>query len=380
MYVVVGEEQGVPRTALRGTVQNDVLKEYIARGTYIYPPNPSLRLVTDVFRFVREAGMPFNPISVSGYHMREAGATAVQEVAFTFADAIEYLDRARAAGLDPAAVAEQLSFFFAAHNDLFEEVAKFRAARRLWARLVRERYGGGDAACRLRFHTQTGGSTLTAQQPLTNVVRVAVQALAATLGGTQSLHTNSHDEALALPTTEAARLALRTQQVLAYESGVAQTADPLGGSHYVEYLTDEIEQRARGMLDEVARGGGAAAAIARGDFQDAIARSAYAQQRAIEAGEQVVVGVNRFTIDEPPPAIPAPDYSALARAQVDRVRQVRQQRQQPPWRHALAALAEAARGTAPLLPPIIEAVRARATVGEISGVMRDVWGEYRPNA
>ncbi len=380
MYVVAGEEQGVPPTALRGTVQNDVLKEYIARGTYIYPPEPSLRLVTDVFRFVADAGMPFNPISVSGYHMREAGATAVQEVAFTLADAIEYLDRAQAAGLDPAAVAEQMSFFFAAHNDLFEEVAKFRAARRLWAHLVRERYGGGDAACRLRFHTQTGGSTLTAQQPLTNVVRVTVQALAAVLGGTQSLHTNSYDEALALPTAEAARLALRTQQVLAYESGSAQTADPLGGSHYVEALTDEIERRVGALLAEVERGGGAAAGIARGYFQDAIARSAYAQQRAIEANEEVVVGVNRFTIDEPPPAIPAPDYSALARAQIGRVRQVRERREPRRWRQGLEALAATARGADPLMPPIIEAVRARATVGEISGVLRAVWGEYRPTA
>jgi methylmalonyl-CoA mutase N-terminal domain/subunit len=380
MYVVAGEEQGVPPTALRGTVQNDVLKEYIARGTYIYPPEPSLRLVTDVFRFVAATGMPFNPISVSGYHMREAGATAVQEVAFTFADAIEYLDRAQAAGLDPAAVAEQLSFFFAAHNDLFEEVAKFRAARRLWAHIVRQRYGGGDAACRLRFHTQTGGSTLTAQQPLTNVVRVTVQALAAVLGGTQSLHTNSYDEALALPTTEAARLALRTQQVLAYESGTAQTADPLGGSHYVEALTDEIERRVTLLLAEVERGGGAAAGIARGYFQDAIARSAYAQQRAIEANEQVVVGVNRFTIDEPPPVIPAPDYSALARAQIARVRQVRERREPLRWRQGLEALAAAARGAGPLMPHIVEAVRARATVGEISGVLRAVWGEYRPTA
>jgi methylmalonyl-CoA mutase N-terminal domain/subunit len=379
MYVVVGEEQGIPRTALRGTVQNDVLKEYIARGTYIYPPAPSLRLITDVFRFVADAGMPFNPISVSGYHMREAGATAVQEVAFTFADAIEYLDRAKATGLDPVAVAEQLSFFFAAHNDLFEEAAKFRAARRLWARIVRERYGGGDAACRLRFHAQTGGSTLTAQQPLTNVVRVTVQALAATLGGTQSLHTNAYDEALALPTAEAARLALRTQQVLACESGVAQTADPLGGSHYVESLTDEIERRVQALLDEVARAGGAAAGIARGYFQDAIARSAYAQQRAIEGGDRIVVGVNRFAVDEPPPVIPAPDYTALAEAQIARVRAVRQRRDAERWRRSLADVTAAARGAEPLVPSIVVAVRARATVGEISDALRAVWGEYHPN-
>jgi methylmalonyl-CoA mutase N-terminal domain/subunit len=378
MYLVIGEEQGVPPPSLRGTIQNDVLKEYAARGTYIYPPEPSLRLITDIFRFVAEARMPFNPISVSGYHMREAGATAVQEVAFTLANAIEYLDHARAAGLDPAAVAGQLTFFFAAHNDLFEEAAKFRAARRLWATVVRERYGGNDEQCRLRFHTQTGGSTLTAQQPLDNIVRVTVQALAATLGGTQSLHTNSYDEALALPSAEAATLALRTQQVLAHESGVTQTVDPLGGSHYVEALTDEIERRARVLLTEVERGGGAAAAIARGAFQEAIARSAYAYQRAVEAGETVIVGVNRFADEEPPPVIPVPDYSALARQQIARVRTARAERHERPWRASLDRLVEAARGPTPLMPCIIDAVRARATVGEISDTLRDVWGVFRP--
>jgi methylmalonyl-CoA mutase N-terminal domain/subunit len=377
MYVVVGEEHGVPRTRLRGTVQNDVLKEYMARGTYIYPPEPSLRLVTDVFRFVAAEGMPFNPISVSGYHIREAGATAVQEVAYTLADAVEYLDHARAAGLDPAAVAGQMSFFFAAHNDLFEEVAKFRAARRLWARIVRERYGGTDDQCRLRFHTQTGGSTLTAQQPLTNVVRVAVQALAASLGGTQSLHTNGFDEALALPSAGAATLALRTQQILAHESGVAQTADPLGGSYYVEHLTDEIERRARGLLDEIARGGGAAAAIARGELQDAIARSAYEYQRAVESGRAVVVGVNRYTEEATPPPLATPDYTELARRQVERVRQARQRRRERQWREALDALRDASRSSEPLMPSIIAAVKARATVGEISDTLREVWGEHR---
>ena len=379
MYVVVGEQEGVPPTQLRGTIQNDILKEYAARGTYIYPPEPSLRLITDTFRYVADEGMPFNPISVSGYHMREAGATAVQEVAFTFANGVEYLDRARAAGLDPSAVAERISFFFAAHNDLFEEAAKFRAARRLWARIVRERYQGSDAACRLRFHTQTGGSTLTAQQPLTNVVRVAVQALAATLGGTQSLHTNAYDEALALPTAESATLALRTQQVLAHESGVALTADPLGGSHYVEALTDRIEVEARALLAQIERGGGAAAAIARGDFQEAIHRSAYAYQRAVESGETVVVGVNRFTEEESPPAIPAPDYRELEARQVGQVRQARRQRQEGWWRQSLDALAQAARGTEPLMPPILAAVRAGATVGEISDTLRGVWGVYRPH-
>jgi methylmalonyl-CoA mutase N-terminal domain/subunit len=377
MYVVVGEEHGVPRTRLRGTVQNDVLKEYMARGTYIYPPEPSLRLVTDVFRFVAAEGMPFNPISVSGYHIREAGATAVQEVAYTLADAVEYLDHARAAGLDPAAVAGQMSFFFAAHNDLFEEVAKFRAARRLWARIVRERYGGTDDQCRLRFHTQTGGSTLTAQQPLTNVVRVAVQALAASLGGTQSLHTNGFDEALALPSAGAATLALRTQQILAHESGVAQTADPLGGSYYVEHLTDEIERRARGLLDEIARGGGAAAAIARGELQDAIARSAWQYQQAVETGEAVVVGVNRYSDDGVAPLVVAPDYTGLAKKQIARVRQQRQEREERQWREALDALRDASRSSEPLMPSIIAAVKARATVGEISDTLREVWGEHR---
>jgi methylmalonyl-CoA mutase N-terminal domain/subunit len=380
MYVVVAEEQGVGRERLRGTVQNDVLKEYIARGTYIYPPGPSLRLITDVFRFVADEGMSVNPISVSGYHMREAGCTAVQEVAFTFANGLEYLDHAAAAGLDVNAIARRMSFFFAAHNDLFEEVAKFRAARRLWARLLRDRYDADDQACRLRFHTQTGGSTLTAQQPMTNVVRVAVQALAATLGGTQSLHTNAYDEALALPAAESARLALRTQQVLAHESGVAQTADPLGGSYYVEALTGEIESLALGLLDEVDELGGAARAIEAGYFQDAIARAAYEHQRAVEQGDRVVVGVNRFTVDEPPPAIQAPDYSALAERQHARVQAVRQERDQPACDAALDALTEAATGDGALMPPILDAVRARATVGEISDVLREAWGTFQRRA
>ncbi len=383
MYIVMAEERGVPRAALRGTIQNDILKEYVARGTYIYPPEPSLRLITDIFRFVADEEIPFNPISVSGYHIREAGATAVQEVAFTFANGIEYLDRARVAGLDPAVVASRISFFFACHNDLFEEVAKFRAARRLWAKIVRQRYSGTDAACRMRFHTQTGGSTLTAQQPLNNVVRVTVQALAAILGGTQSLHTNAYAAALALPSSEAARLALRTQQVLAHESGVAQTVDPLGGSHYVEHLTDTIEREVRVLLDEIEAGGGAAAAIARGEFQDAIARSAYEQQRAQERGDLTVVGVNKFVQDEPPPFVQAPDYSALAGEQMARVRALRGRRSHAPWRTALDRLRDSARGGGgggggdPLMPGIVEAVRARATVGEITDAFREVWGTFR---
>ncbi|HXG44302.1 MAG TPA: methylmalonyl-CoA mutase family protein [Gemmatimonadales bacterium] len=377
MYVVVGEEQGVPRQKLQGTVQNDVLKEYIARGTYIYPAGPSLRLTTDIFRFVAEEGMNFNPISISGYHMREAGATAVQEVAFTLANALEYVKHAVAAGLEVDRFGPRLSFFFAAHNDLFEEAAKFRAARRLWARLLRERYGAGDQACRLRFHTQTGGVTLQARQPLNNVVRVTVQALAAVLGGTQSLHTNGYDEALALPTRESATLALRTQQILGYESGVAQVVDPLGGSYYVEALTDRIEREARAVIEEVDRMGGAARAIERGFFQDAIARSAYELQRRQESGDLVVVGVNRFTDDSPVPTIPAPDYPALAARQRVRLAEVKARRDAGAVERALAALAQAACGTAPLMPPIIEAVRARATLGEISETLRGVWGVYR---
>jgi methylmalonyl-CoA mutase, N-terminal domain len=377
MYVVVGEEQGVARRKLGGTVQNDVLKEYIARGTYIYPAEPSLRLTTDIFRFVAEEGMNFNPISISGYHMREAGATAIQEVGFTLANAIEYVGRARAAGLDLASFGPRLSFFFAAHNDLLEEAAKFRAARRLWARVVRERFGGDDATARLRFHTQTGGVTLQARQPLNNVVRVAVQALAATLGGTQSLHTNGYDEALALPSAEAATLALRTQQILAWESGLAGVVDPLAGSYYVEALTDRIEAGARALIAEVDAIGGAAAAIQRGFFQDAIARSAWELQQRQESGEVTVVGVNRFRDESPIPTIAAPDYSALSALQRERLAAVRDRRDPGAVKAGLASVAAAAKGTAPLMPPIIEAVRVRASLGEISDTLRDAWGVYR---
>jgi methylmalonyl-CoA mutase N-terminal domain/subunit len=378
MYVVVGEEQGVPRKALQGTVQNDVLKEYIARGTYIFPAEPSLRLVVDLFRFVADEGMNFNPISISGYHMREAGATASEEVGFTLANALEYVRRAVEAGLDVNRFGPRLSFFFAAHNDLFEEAAKFRAARRLWARLARERFGADDQTCRLRFHTQTGGVTLQAQQPLNNVVRVTVQALAAALGGTQSLHTNGYDEALALPSAESATLALRTQQILGYESGLEKVIDPLAGSWYVESLTDRIEAEARALVEEVDALGGAVAAVNRGYFQEAIARSAWRLQQAQEKGEQVVVGVNRFTDDSPPPAIPRPDYSALAARQIARLREVKARRDGEQVKASLAAIDQAARGTGPLMPSIIEAVRARATLGEISDTLRAAWGVYRP--
>jgi len=379
MYVVVGEEQGVAPRQLQGTLQNDILKEYVARGTYIYPPEPSLRLIADVFRYVAAEEMSFNPISVSGYHMREAGATAAQEVGFTFANGLEYVRRAVGAGLDVNTFTPRLSFFFASYSDLFEEVAKFRAARRLWARLMKQKFQANDAACRLRFHTQTGGATLTAQQPLNNVVRVAIQALAAVLGGTQSLHTNAYDEALALPTEQSATLALRTQQLLAHETGVPEVIDPVAGSWYVEHLTDTIEHEARALVDDIERQGGAVPCIERGVFQEAIARSAYAAQQAIERGEQVVVGVNRYSEDEANSAAPLPDYSALAAGQRRRLAEARKDRDRTNVEKALAALRTAAAAPAePLMPLILQAVRARVTVGEISDGLRDVWGVYRP--
>jgi len=371
MYVAVGEEQGVPLDKLQGTLQNDILKEYIARGTYIYPPEPSLRLVADVFRFTSGNKMSFNPISISGYHMREAGATAVQEIAFTFANGLEYVRRAQSAGLQVDDFAPRISFFFAAYTNLFEEIAKFRAARRLWARLMK--------GAPLRFHAQTGGATLTAQQPLNNVVRVAIQAMAAVLGGTQSLHTNSYDEALALPTELSATLALRTQQLLAHETGVPDVVDPLGGSFYVETLTDRIETQARQLVEEVEVGGGSVKAIERGFFQEAIARSAYEQQRDIEAGKQVVVGVNEYVSEEPAPPIAAPDYSGLAQQQRRRLAELREKRDTGNVQRALGAIDAAAReSNAPLMEPILDAVRARATLGEISDVCRAAWGVHDP--
>jgi methylmalonyl-CoA mutase, N-terminal domain len=384
MYIVVAEERGTARSALSGTIQNDILKEYVARGTYIYPPEPSLALVTEIFRFCAAEVPSWNPISISGYHIREAGATAVQELAFTFANTIEYVSRALAAGLRIDDFAPRLSFFFAAHNDLFEEVAKFRAARRMYSRIMRGRFGGTDASARLRFHTQTGGVTLAAQQPLNNVVRVTVQALSAVLGGTQSLHTNGYDEALALPTAEAATLALRTQQVLGYESGIAATADPLAGSYYVETLTNELERQALELIDRVDAIGGAVRAISAGFMQEEIARSAYEQQMRVERGESVIVGVNRFSDGTEPPSIPTPDYSALERGQVERVRAVRATRDAAASDRVLASLREASQPYArsgarpPLMPLIIEAVRARATVGEIADTLRASWSEYRP--
>jgi methylmalonyl-CoA mutase, N-terminal domain len=333
--------------------------------------------VTDVLRFTARRKMTFNPISISGYHMREAGASAVQEIAFTFANALEYVRRASSVGVSADEMGPRLSFFFAAYTDLFEEIAKFRAARRLWARLMKEKFNAGDAAARLRFHTQTGGATLTAQQPLNNVVRVAIQAMAAVLGGTQSLHTNSYDEALALPTEHSATLALRTQQLLAHETGIPDVVDPLGGSWYVEALTEKLEAAARALVEEVEAGGGSVKAIERGYFQDAIARSAYGQQHEIEEGRQVVVGVNEYVTGEPVPPIPAPDYSKLAAAQCQRLAELRKQRDLGDVKRALGALEGAARDTsAPLMEHILDAVRARATLGEISDVLRAVWGVH----
>jgi methylmalonyl-CoA mutase N-terminal domain/subunit len=386
MYIVVAEERGIARDALSGTIQNDILKEYIARGTYIYPPDPSLALIADTFRFCAAELPNWNPISISGYHIREAGATAVQELAFTFANAMEYVKRAVDAGLSVDSFAPRLSFFFAAHNDLFEEAAKFRAARRMYARLMRERFGASEASSRLRIHTQTGGVTLQAQQPLNNVVRVAVQGLAAVLGGTQSLHTNSYDEALALPTEQAATLALRTQQILAHESGVALTADPLAGSYYVEHLTSELEQRAMELLARVDALGGAAKAIAAAFFQEEIARSAYEYQKSVERGETVIVGVNKFTDDSTVPDMSAPDYSRLEKEQVQRLQAVRAKRDAGSVTKAVDNLGKAAdrfsaksdiKGVS-LVPKIVDAVRARASVGEIANVLRSRWGAYRP--
>ena len=377
LYTLEAERQGAPLAALGGTVQNDVLKEYVARGTYIFPVEPSLRLITDIFAFCNAEVPRWNTISISGYHIREAGATAAQELAFTFANALEYVQRALDAGLEIDHFAPRLSFFFAAHNDLFEEVAKFRAARRLYARLMRERFNASDRSARLRFHTQTGGSTLTAQQPLNNVVRTTVQALSAVLGGTQSLHTNGYDEALTLPTEESATLALRTQQVLAHESGVADTVDPLGGSYYVESLTSAVEEKAVRYIEEIEKLGGAADAI--GYMQEEIHQAAYDHQLAVEKGERVVVGVNRFTREEGPPEMELPDFRGLERRQNERLAELRSDRDDGEVAARLEAIRSAARGSENLMPRIIDAVKAEVTLGEVSDALRAEWGTYRPS-
>jgi methylmalonyl-CoA mutase, N-terminal domain len=376
MYLVVAEEQGVAWDRVSGTVQNDLLKEYVARGTYIYPVRPSLRLTTDIFAFARDRAPAWNTISISGYHIREAGATATQELAFTLSNGIVYVDAALARGLGVDDVAPRLSFFFNAHANLFEEVAKFRAARRLWYRIMTERFHAQDPRSgRLRFHAQTAGSTLTAQQPALNVVRTAIEALAAVLGGAQSLHTNSMDEALSLPSPEAARLALRTQQILAEESGVADTVDPLGGSYYLESLTGTLETGALELFAEIERRGGMIACIESGWVAQQIHESAYRAQLEVERGERIVVGVNQYRVLEPPPPLFSVD-PALEIAQKERLARVRARRSGPRVAAALAALEGAARGDANVLPPIVEAVRAEATVGEISDTLRRVFGTF----
>ena len=378
LYVAAAERQGVPRAQVSGTTQNDILKEYIARGTYIFPPRPSMRLVTDLFEFCSKELPRWNTISISGYHMREAGATAAQELAFTLADGIAYVDAALSRGLDIDDFADRLSFFFASWSELFEEVAKFRAARRMWARIVKVRFGATSSrsmAC--RFHVQTAGSSLTAQSIDNNVVRTTVQALAAVLGGAQSLHTNSRDEALALPTEEAARLALRTQQILAYEAGVTETPDPLAGSYYVESLTNSLEAAANEYLDEIERLGGTLAAIEAGYQQRQIQESSYRVQRAIESGAKVVVGVNKFRDEETAtPSLQKIDPEG-ERRQCERVSRVRAERDPAAWQATMDRLEACARGQENLLPPMIEAVKAYATVGEICDRLRVVWGEHR---
>ena len=379
LYQLVAEKQGCPREQIRGTVQNDILKEYAARGTYIYPPKPSMRLITDVFAYCRDNLPNWNTISISGYHIREAGATAAQEVAFTLADAVAYAEAAIAAGLDVDDFAPRLSFFFACHTDFFEEVAKFRAARRMWARIARDRFGAENPrSWMLRFHTQTGGVTLTAQQPLNNVVRTALEAMSAVLGGTQSLHTNGYDEALGLPTEQAAELALRTQQVIAYETGVPEVADPLGGSHYVEALTDRVEEEARRMLAEIDEQGGAVAAIERGWMQRRIGESAYRFQQRVEEGSRVVVGVNRFQQTRQDPLQIESMGPHHQEAQIASLREVRGGRDGGAVQHCLARLEDAAKDGENLLYPLKEALAAYATIGECCDVLRGVWGEYQP--
>ncbi len=378
LYELVAEEQGLDPATLSGTVQNDLLKEYAARGTYIYPPQPSMRLITDLFAYAGERIPRWNTISISGYHMREAGATAAQEIAFTLANGIAYVRAAVDAGLAVDDVAPRLSFFFACHMHFFEEIAKFRAARRMWAAIVRDRFGAKDPrSLTLRFHTQTGGATLTAQQPENNVVRTALEAMAAVLGGTQSLHTNSFDEALALPTEQAVKIALRTQQVLGFETGVAETADPLGGSYYVEALTDELERIATEIVETIDAMGGAVSAIEAGYYQDEIHEAAFRIQRGIETGERIVVGVNRF-VDADTRAVELQRISAEETAQqMERLRELRASREKPAVDAALLAVEETARGTGNLLPPMREALRLRATLGEVSDALRRVFGEYR---
>jgi len=377
MYVAVGKKQGVAQEKLMGTVQNDILKEFIARGTYIFPPEPSMRIITDIFSYAKENLPRYNTISISGYHIREAGSTAAQEIAFTLSNAVAYGEAAIAVGLDIDEFAPRLSFFFASHNDLFEEVAKFRAARTIWAELVKERFGAkNEKSMLLRFHTQTGGSTLTAQQPENNIIRTAVQAMAAVLGGTQSLHTNSFDEALGLPTEKSAEIALRTQQLLAYESGTASTADPLAGSYYVEYLTAQTIQKARQIMDYIDTQGGAVQCVRTGYYRNEIARAAYEHQRRIESKESIVVGVNEFKSEKAEiPEVLKVDPE-LEMQQVQRLTALKQSREAAKVADCLNRLASAAESDENLVPLVIDAVENYVTVGEISDCFRKIWGEY----
>jgi methylmalonyl-CoA mutase N-terminal domain/subunit len=377
MYIAVGEKQGVTPDKLTGTIQNDILKEYIARGTYIYPPKPSMRLITDIFAYCQKNLSKFNTISISGYHIREAGSTAVQEVAFTIANGMAYVDAALEAGLEVDQFAPRLAFFFNAHNQFFEEAAKFRAARRMWAKIMKERYGAENPkSWKLRFHTQTGGSTLTAQQPDNNIVRVTLQALAAVMGGTQSLHTNSRDEALALPTEDSARIALRTQQIIANESGVADTIDPLAGSYYVESLTDQIEKEANEYIERIKELGGAVQAVEDGYMQREIHKAAYDAQKRIESKEDIIVGLNEYKLEEEINADLLRVDEALEKSQIEKTRNVRDTRNQAQVDQSLQQLKQAAVGTENVMPYIVQAVKVYATVGEIANVLRDEFGEY----
>jgi methylmalonyl-CoA mutase N-terminal domain/subunit len=378
MYIAVAEKQGVKSDVLQGTIQNDILKEYAARGTYIYPPFESMRIITDIFAFCKDRVPRWNTISISGYHMREAGCTAVQEVAFTLADGIAYVEAAIGEGLDVDSFASRLAFFFCCHNTFIEEIAKFRAARRLWAKIMKERFKAKrDESCMLRFHTQTAGCSLTAQQPDNNVVRVAFQALAAVLGGTQSLHTNSRDEAYALPTEDSVRIALRTQQLIAYESGVADMIDPLGGSYAVESLTEEIERKSMEYIEKIEGMGGAVKAIESGYIQGEIGESAYQYQKEIEAKKRIIVGLNQFQMEEEPLRDILRIKPEMERYQKEKLARVKKERNNLKVKESLAALKGAAQGTANLVPPSLEAVRAYATLGEISDTLREVFGEYR---
>ena len=378
MYMAVAEQEGVPSEKLRGTIQNDILKEYSSRGTYIFPPKPSMRIITDIFSFCAEKVPQWNTISISGYHIREAGSTAVQEVAFTLANGIAYVQAALDVGLDVDTFGPRLSFFFNSHLDFLEEIAKFRAARRVWAKIMKERFGAKNPrSLMIRFHTQTAGCTLTAQQPPNNIVRVAFQALAAVLGGTQSLHTNSMDEALCLPSEEAVQIALRTQQLIAYESGVTDTVDPLAGSYYVEELTREIEQRAEAYIKKIDEMGGAPAAIEKGYIQREIQDSAYQYQREIEKEERVVVGVNRFQAEQEKPTNLLRVDPAVRISQIEKVKKLKSERDEEAVKKSLVQLKRAAEGSGNLMPPIFDAVKAYATLGEICDVLREVYGEYQ---